>query len=116
MSALKSGARLRAEAAKVIDAVVNDGRSLDWALAQGEERIVLADRPMMRMLCYGCLRRHWLLRWQLAQLLDKPLKARDSIIETLLIIGLFQLSDTRVPDHAAVSTTVEAARQIKRPK
>ena len=116
MSALKSGARLRAEAAKVIDAVVNEGRSLDRALAQSDERTALSDRPMIHMLCYGCLRHHWQLRWQLQQLLDKPLKARDSIIETLLIIGFFQLSDTRVPDHAAVSTTVEAARLLKRPK
>jgi len=116
MSALKSGARLRAEAAKVIDAVVNDGRSLDRALAEGDERVAAADRSLMRMLCYGCLRHHWQLRWQLKQLLDKPLKPRDSIIETLLIIGFFQLNDTRVPDHAAVSTTVEAARLLKRPK
>lgn len=116
MSALKSGARLRAEAAKVIDAVVNEGRSLDRALAVGDNQVLPADRPMLRMLCYGCLRHHWQLRWQLQQLLDKPLKSRDSIIETLLIIGFYQLNDTRVPDHAAVSTTVEAARLLKRPK
>jgi len=116
MIATKSGARQRAEAAKIIDAVVSDGRSLDWALAHSDEQIAPADRPMIRMLCYGCLRFHWQLRWQLTQLLDKPLKARDSIIETLLTIGFFQLSDTRVPDHAAVSTTVEAARLLRRPK
>jgi len=113
---LKSGARLRAAAAKVIDAVVNEGRSLDRALADSDEELAPADRAMMRMLCYGCLRFHWQLRWQLRQLLDKPLKARDSIVETLLMLGLFQLSDTRVPDHAAVSTTVEAARLLRRPK
>jgi 16S rRNA (cytosine967-C5)-methyltransferase len=116
MSGTKTGARLRAEAAKVVDAVVNDGQSLDRALAQSEENLSPADRPMIRMLCYGCLRHYWTLRWQLGQLLDKPLKARDSIIETLLMIGFFQLSDTRVPDHAAVSATVEAARRLKRPK
>lgn len=71
---------------------------------------------MVQMLCYGCLRFHWLLRWQLAQLLEKPVKARDSVIEALLMVGLFQLSDTRIPDHAAVSTTVEAARLLRRPR
>lgn len=116
MIAAKSGARLRAEAAKIVDAVVNDGRSLDRALAKSDEHLTGADRAMIRMLCYGCLRHHWQLRWQLAQLLDKPLKARDSIIETLITIGFFQLSDTRVPDHAAVSATVEAARLLRRPK
>jgi 16S rRNA (cytosine967-C5)-methyltransferase len=112
----KSGARLRAEAAKAVDAVVSEGQSLDRALAQSEENLAPADRSMLRMLCYGCLRHYWTLRWQLGQLLDKPLKARDSIIEILLMIGFFQLSDTRVPDHAAVSATVEAARRLKRPK
>lgn len=96
--------------------MVSDGRSLDWALARSDEKVAPADRPVVHMLCYGVLRFHWLLRWQLAQLLDKPLKPRDSIVETLLAIGFFQLSDTRIPDHAAVSTTVEAARLLRRPR
>jgi len=112
----KSGARIRAEAAKVVDAVVSDGRSLDAALAGTDGRIDPSDRPMLRLLCYGTLRFHWRLRSQLAQLLDRPLKARDKVIESLLVIGLYQISDTRVPDHAAVSMTVEAARILRRPK
>ena len=116
MAGVRSGARLRAEAARIVDAVVTDGRSLDAALADTDAGISLADRPMLRMLCYGSLRFHWRLRAQLRQLLDRPLKARDSVIESLLVIGLYQLSDTRVPDHAAVSMTVEAARLLRRPK
>ena len=116
MSELKSGARLRAEAAKAIDAVVSEGRSLDAVLAEIDGRINPLDRPLVKMLCYGTLRFHWRLRAQLRQLVDRPLKARDSVIESLLALGLFQLSDTRVPDHAAVSTTVEAARLLRRPK
>jgi len=68
------------------------------------------------MLCYGCLRHHWQLRNWLTALLDKPLKKRDRIIESLLVVGIFQLNDTRVPDHAAVSATVEATRVLRRPK
>lgn len=113
---MQSGARLRAEAATVIDAVISDGRSLDRALAQSEPQVSLADRPMLRMLCYGCIRHHWQLRAELNARLEKPLKKRDRVIESLLTIGIFQLSDTRVPDHAAVSATVEAARVLRRPK
>ena len=116
MSSNKPGAKLRAEAAKVVDAVVSDGRSLDVALAAAEENISPADRPLVRMLSYGSLRYYFRLRWQLRQLLERPLKERDSVIESLLIVGFFQLSDTRVPDHAAVSMTVEAARLLRRPK
>ena len=39
MSELKSGARLRAEAAKAVDAVVREGRSLDAVLAELDERV-----------------------------------------------------------------------------
>jgi hypothetical protein len=45
MSELKSGARLRAEAAKAIDAVVSEGRSLDAVLAEIDGRINPVDRP-----------------------------------------------------------------------
>ena len=108
MNETKSGARLRAEAAKAVDAVVTQGRSLDAALAEVEQTVNVADRPLVKMLCYGTLRHHFRLRADLKKLLDRPLKARDSVIESLLVIGLFQLTDTRIPDHAAVSMTVEA--------
>jgi len=114
MSVARGGARLRAEAAKVVDAVVSKGRSLDVALTAAQARP--DDRPLLRLLSTGALRYHWRLQSQIAQLLDKPLKSRDSVIEALLAVGLYQLTDTRVPDHAAVSMTVEAARFLRRPK
>jgi 16S rRNA (cytosine967-C5)-methyltransferase len=47
-------------------------------------------------------------------LLAGPLPARDAEVHDLLAIGLYQLEDTRVPDHAAVAATVEAARRLGR--
>jgi 16S rRNA (cytosine967-C5)-methyltransferase len=116
MTETKSGARLRAEAAKAVNAVAVQGRSLDAVLGELDEQINPADRPLLKMLCYGTLRHHFRLRADLRKLLERPLKARDSVIESLLAIGIFQLVDTRIPDHAAVSTTVEAARLLRRPK
>ena len=116
MSETKSGARLRAEAAKVVNAVVAQGRSLNAVLRDLDEQINPADRPLVKMLCYGTLRHHFRLRADLMKLLERPLKVRDSVIESLLAVGLFQLIDTRIPDHAAVSMTVEAARVLRRPK
>ncbi len=113
MSDASKGAKLRASAATVVERVVRDGRNLDVAL--GEVQVAESEMPLLRMLCYGTIRHHWRLRAHLAALLDRPLKSRDRIIESLLAIGLFQLTDTRVPDHAAVSMTVEAARVLRRP-
>ena len=67
MSQTRSGARLRAEAAKALDQVVVAGRSLDTALADAEQATAVADRPLLRMLCYGSLRFHFRLRGQLGR-------------------------------------------------
>jgi len=116
VSGIKKGARLRATAAQIVDAVVSAGRSLDAALADHEDRVAPDDRPLLRLLCYGALRRHWRLQFWVDSLLDRPLKPRDSVLNALLAIGLYQLSETRIPDHAVVSQTVEAARFLRRPK
>ena len=116
MSDQKKGAKLRATAAQVVDAVVPGGRSLDAALFDAEDRVLAEDRALLRLLCYGALRQHWLLQFWIDKLLDRPLKKRDSVINALLAVGLYQISETRIPDHAVVSATVEAARLLKRPK
>ena len=112
----KAGVRLRATAAEIVDAVVTGGQSLDTALQASEQRIADTDRPLLRVLCFGAIRFHWRLRAQLRRLLDRPLKRKDSVIESLLAIGIYQLTDTRVPDHAAVSMTVDATKLLRRPK
>ncbi len=110
------GARTRAAAAEAVDAVVTGGRSLDAAIAAHEAQLPAAERPLMRMLAFGALRHHWRLQAWIGALVSRPLKQRDSVVNALLAVGLFQLVDTRVPDHAAVSLTVDATRALRRPK
>jgi len=111
-----SGARSRAAAARAVDAVVREGRSLDAALDQYEDELSDADRSLVRLMSYGSLREYWQLREWLSSLVERPLRKRDRIIESLLVIGMYQIARTRVPTHAAVSATVEAARLLDRPK
>ncbi len=110
------GARTRAAAAQVVDAVTSEGQSLDAAITRHEEQLPPGERPLLRMLSYGTLRNHWRLQEWIGELVNRPLKKRDSVINALLAIGLYQLCETRIPDHAAVSQTVEAVRQLRRPK
>jgi 16S rRNA (cytosine967-C5)-methyltransferase len=116
VSGIKKGARLRATAAQIVDAVVHGGRSLDAAIAENEMQVAPDDRSLLRLLCYGALRHHWQLQFWIDALLQRPLKSRDSVVNALLAIGLYQLNDTRIPDHAVVSQTVEAVRFLRRPK
>lgn len=111
-----SGARVRACAATAVDAVVTRGRSLDAALAEQDRQLPVPERPLLHELAFGALRHHWRLRAWAGALLDKPLKVKDSIVGALLDVGLYQLALSRVPDHAAVTLTVEAAKLLRRPK
>ena len=116
MSVNRNAARVRATAAEVVDAVVTGGRSLDASIRQHDEKVAEGDRALFRNLCFGSIRHHWQLAEWASRLVDRPLKKRDSVITALLHVGLFQLSGTRIPDHAVVSQTVEAARLLRRPK
>ena len=108
----RKGAAARADAARIVDSVRRKGRSLDAAL----EAVDSDDEPFVRMLAYGCLRAHFRLEARRGQLLDRPVRSRDSVIAALIDLGLFQLSDTRVPDHAAIAETVEAAKILGKPR
>lgn len=104
----------RAAAAKVL-AQVMAGQSLAQALPPMLERVPPRDRPLLQQLCYGTSRNYHRLQSLLRQLLTKPLKDKDRDIQGLLLVGLYQLDDTRIPDHAAVAATVEATRSLKKP-
>ena len=111
-----AGAWTRAVAAEVVDDVVSGGRSLDAAIVARESRLPPGERPLMRLLAFGALRNHWRLQEWIGRLVSRPFRKRDSVINALLAVGLYQLTDTRVPDHAAVSLTVDAARALRKPK
>jgi 16S rRNA (cytosine967-C5)-methyltransferase len=103
----------RAEAARVLAAVL-DGASLNEPLAKAVESVPEADRALLQQLCYGTLRSYHRLQGILRQLLQKKLKRKDNDINALLLLGLYQLAEMRTPDHAAISTTVEACRVLKK--
>jgi len=70
------------------------------------------ERALAREIAFGVCRHFFELDALLAQLLARPLKARDADLRALLLAGLYQLRHMRVPDHAAVSATVAASTTI----
>jgi len=103
----------RAAAATAIGSVLG-GRSLDRALSAALELVTQRDRGFVQQLCYGTLRQAPRLQGVLEQLLDRPLRDRDRDLHGLLLVGLYQLTGTRVPDHAAVAATVAATRALQK--
>ncbi|MFT7286429.1 MAG: 16S rRNA (cytosine967-C5)-methyltransferase [Halieaceae bacterium] len=105
---LKVGAKPRAAAAKTVAAVLG-GESLERALQANEKDVGERDAALYRELCYGTLRHLPRLDVILRELLDRPIRARERVLKALALIGLYQLAEMRVPEHAAVSATVDAA-------
>jgi 16S rRNA (cytosine967-C5)-methyltransferase len=104
----------RAAAAQILAAVIDDGVSLDRALARIEPNVRERDRALLRELCYGSARWYVNLDALIHPLLQKPLKDRDNDIGQLLIVGAYQLLHTRIPPHAAIDSTVEASRHLQK--
>ncbi|WP_105102618.1 16S rRNA (cytosine(967)-C(5))-methyltransferase RsmB [Microbulbifer pacificus] len=101
----------RALAARVISRLYQDRGSLQRLLPWAEKQVEEKDRGLLRELCYGTARFAPRLELLLTKLLRKPIK--DEELEALMLVGLYQLEYTRIPDHAAISATVEAARALK---
>lgn len=105
---------LRTTAANIIYNIVIEGCSLSDEL----KKIVSLsprDQAFVKALSFGVCRRYFYLDGMALQLLEKPLKVKDHDIYCLLLVGLFQLTDMRVPAHAAVAETVKAAEDFKKP-
>lgn len=108
-----SSANPRLLAARLVHCVIHQGDSLSAVLAK--QLAGLADprqRALAQELSFGTLRWYYRLDRALAQLLARPLKSRDRDLYAVLLVGLYQILVLEMPDHAAVSETVEAARGL----
>jgi len=106
---------VRAAAAEVLAKILNNQGSLSSLLPQISLQVADNDRSLLQELCFGSCRHYPQLSAFTELLLEKPLRAKDADIQALLLIGLYQLLHTRIPDHAAIGETVEVTRQLKKP-
>jgi 16S rRNA (cytosine967-C5)-methyltransferase len=110
MSTSTGPAEVRASAAIIVAAVIEDGRSLDDLLAaESDEGSV---RGLKRSLCYGTLRWHFRLAAILNALATRSPDQLAPRLRALIEVGLFQLVAGETAAHAAVSETVSAARVL----
>ena len=96
----------RTAAAQVIGQILRQQGSLSSVLPINQTKVPESERAFLQELCFGTLRWQPHLDAYLQRLLDKPLRAKDSDIQALLLLGLYKLTHLRVPDHAAISETV----------
>lgn len=69
------------------------------------------DRALVTELLYGTIRMQGKHDWILSQISDRPWSEVDLGIVDICRLGVHQIHEMRIPDHAAVAATVEVARK-----
>jgi len=92
--------------------VIRDGRSVNDILAHSQ--VDPSESAFAKQMLFGSLRYYHQLKAILDQLIEKPLKQKDLDIYAILLLGVYQLRYLSVPDHAALSESVELTRKIKK--
>ena len=90
----------------------NDGYSnLLLPQALNASKLEDRDRSLVTELLYGTIRMQGKHDWVLAQISDRPWTEVDPGIIDICRLGVHQIHEMRIPDHAAVAATVEVARK-----
>ncbi len=77
------------------------------------ETLAKAQSPaLLQELCYGVCRWYPRLQFYLQHLLAKPLRNKDADVQSLLLLGLYQLLFMRTPDHACINECVASADML----
>ena len=109
------GTQVRVLATRVLQDVCANGRSLKAVLSPAQQQLTDSrDRALLEAICLAALRQRGRYRRALTGWMPRPLGARDADLEALLMAGFAQLDALGLPDHAAVSATVQAAHQMGR--
>jgi 16S rRNA (cytosine967-C5)-methyltransferase len=111
--ALLNSTHIRSQAAKSLELIAFEGQSASDVLAQVEFENP-SDTSLFKAIVLGCCRYFERLDALTHSLLKKKFKPKDQDLLCLLIVGLYQLEYSRVPDHAAISETVDACRMLKK--
>ena len=93
--------------------VLKEGQSLS-SLAYLTEKLEPRDAAFARMLSFGVLRYYEQLQALLKPLVKKPLRSKDLDVQLVILIAIYQLIYTRVPDFAVVDVAVKQVRKSKK--
>ncbi len=103
------GLNPRAAAHRIL-AEVRAGALSDRAASRILPAVDPADRGLALEIAFGCLRLRARLDAWVRAFADRPTRRIDADVLDWLRIGVYQLTELRTPDHAAVGETVRAAR------
>ncbi|MEX2469747.1 MAG: 16S rRNA (cytosine(967)-C(5))-methyltransferase RsmB [Pseudohongiellaceae bacterium] len=102
----------RAIAARVLDAVIAGKGSLTNLLASSVDH---PEQGLIQESCFGVCRWYAQLDWLRRQLLQRPLRSKDSDLGALLLVGIYQLRELSLPAYAVINESVNATAALNKP-
>ena len=69
------------------------------------------DRGLAGEIVNGVLRWRWQLEFFVSRLISKPLKQKDSDVQLILLMALYELNACRTPDYAIINDAVELVKK-----
>lgn len=110
------GKKARRVATDAIHATLTQQGSLDSVLNGPDGQALSSGELALARMIASTTVRHWFhLQQILNQLLERPFRAKDQILESLLMGALAQLAFTRQADHAVVAESVAMAPELGKP-
>ncbi len=109
---MKQDARICA--VKVIKNVLL-GRSLSPTLKKELNHCSDQEKPKLQQLAYGALRDYPRLSGITKQILDRPIRAKDTDLKALVTLGIYELEHMNTPAYATVASIVEGAKDLGKP-
>ena len=101
-------------ATRILKQVLEERVILPLAIKNELARQPAPETALIRELCYGALRWYPQLERLLGQLLQRPVRSKDSELGYLLLLGLYQLRYMDIAPHAAVKETVETCLSLNK--
>lgn len=106
---------LRAICAQIIFDVQEKGNSLSALLTPYGNKVNDQDRALIQEISFGVMRVLPELEFYVQRLMNKVFTGKNRTIHYLLLVGIYQVLYTRIPEHAAASETVNAVVNLKKP-
>ncbi|OCG18318.1 16S rRNA (cytosine(967)-C(5))-methyltransferase [Gilliamella sp. App6-5] len=110
----RSHQNIRAICAQAIFNVLEEGQSLSATLITLNYKIADKDKALVQEICFGVMRVLPELNFYIHTLMSKVLTGKNRILHYLLLVGIYQILYTRIPEHAAVGETVNAVNTLKK--
>ena len=102
---------VRSIAAQIISNLQMQRGSLSTLLTEYSNH---PEISLLQELCFGTCRWYFSLEFLLNKLIVKPLKVKDQDVKNLILVGLYQLKELTIADHAVVNETVAGTLTLRK--